>query len=52
MSPATDSSDSREKLALIWASRRERLIAVRVRYTIAASEGCDVYTLESVQELD
>ena len=48
---ATASPESREKIALVWAARRERLIAVRVQFKVATEDGCKVYPLESIQEM-
>jgi hypothetical protein len=45
------SPESREKIALIWAERRERLIAVRVQFRVTNEDGCTVYSLESMQEM-
>jgi hypothetical protein len=51
--PMTTSSsiESREKLALIWAARRERLLAVRVYYDICVDGGGTIYALNSIQEI-
>lgn len=43
--------ESREKIALVWAARRERVIAVRVQYQVADDRGCKVYLMESIKEL-
>ncbi len=43
--------ESRQKMALIWAKRRERLIAVRVSYDVANVRGCTVYLINEIQEL-
>jgi hypothetical protein len=42
---------SREKIALIWAERRERLIAVRVYYDISVDRGCTLYALNRIEEI-
>jgi hypothetical protein len=42
---------SHEKLALVWAARRERLIAVRVEYDVVESGGCRIYQLSLLQEI-
>lgn len=41
---------SREKLALIWASRREKLVAVRVYYDVFRERGCTIYSLHRMEE--
>ncbi|HWQ53913.1 MAG TPA: hypothetical protein VN442_09520 [Bryobacteraceae bacterium] len=43
--------DSREKIATIWAGRREKLIAVRVYYEVSVERGCTVYALNRLEEL-
>ncbi len=40
-----------EKLALVWSSRRERMLAVHVEYEIVESHGCRVYWLYRTEEL-
>jgi hypothetical protein len=48
---ATASVESREKIALVWAERRERLIAVRVQYRVNDENGCRVYRLDTIREM-
>ena len=47
----TFSFPSHEKLALVWAARRERLIAVRVEYDVVESGGCRIFQLYSIPEI-
>jgi len=44
-------TQNHEKLALIWAERRERLIAVRIYYETSVENGCTMYWLNRVDEL-
>lgn len=43
--------ESREKIATIWAARREKLVAIRVYYDVFVERGCTVYALNSFEEL-
>ena len=44
-------TQAHEKLALIWAHRRERLIAVRIYYETSVERGCTLYQLRRIEEL-
>lgn len=46
------STETREKLALVWAERRERLIAVKISYDVYEDGGCTVYSLNRLEEQD
>ena len=41
-----------EKLARIYSERRERQIAVLIRYCVDEQGGCKIFKLEEVDELD
>jgi hypothetical protein len=41
-----------EKTCVAWASRRERDLALRVRYSVREEDGCKVYTVNTVQETE
>jgi hypothetical protein len=41
-----------EKIIRVWSSRKEDDFAVRLRYTIAARNGCRVYTITGREEWD
>lgn len=43
--------ESRQKIALVWAARRERIVAVRVYYDVAVERGCRIYALNRIQEI-
>jgi hypothetical protein len=47
---ATVPHQSREKLALIWAARKEKLVAIRVYYEVFCERGCTVYSLQRMEE--
>jgi len=44
--------ENREKLALVWAERQRRLLAVRVRYDVRHEDGCTLYHLRSMDAVD
>ena len=44
-------TETREKLALVWAERRERIIALRVSYDVVVDRGCTLYALERIEEV-
>jgi hypothetical protein len=46
-----NSIEFRQKLALVWAERRERVIAVRVFYNVVVDRGCTVYSLSRIDEV-
>jgi hypothetical protein len=39
-----------EKLALVWVSRRERFVAVKVYYDVYREGGCTIYSLRGRDE--
>lgn len=41
-----------EKLTRFYSLRREREIAVRVQYSVEDRNGCKIYGLTQVEELD
>jgi hypothetical protein len=41
-----------EKTCVVWSRRRERDIALRVFYDVRELDGCRIYTLNQVQEMD
>lgn len=41
-----------QKACLCWARRRERDISLRVYYDLREQDGCKVFTVEYVEELD
>ncbi len=43
--------ENRQKIALLWAARRERIVAVRVSYEVSLDRGCRIYSLTSMEEL-
>ncbi len=47
----TGAVESRHKVALIWAARRERIVAVRVYYDVSVERGCRVYALNRIEEI-
>jgi hypothetical protein len=44
--------ENREKLALVWAERRQRLLAVRVRYDVRHDDGCTFYHLRAMDAVE
>jgi hypothetical protein len=48
----TESKLRLEKTCVVWSSRRERDIAMRVSYDIREQDGCKIYTLGEVQVLE
>jgi hypothetical protein len=42
----------REKLALVWAERRQRMLAVRVQYDVREETGCTLYRIRRLQAVD
>ncbi len=44
--------ESREKLALVWAERRQRTLALRVSYDVCRLDGCTLYRIERIEEMD
>jgi hypothetical protein len=42
---------NQEKIIRIWAERREREIAVRIHYSVTIDNGCKIYQLRMVEEL-
>ena len=47
----TNSIPTLQKTCVIWSSRRERDIALRVYYDLREQDGCKVFTLDHVEEL-
>lgn len=47
----TGAVESRQKIALVWAERREQIVAVRVQYDVAMEGGCKVYNLTRMEEI-
>lgn len=41
-----------ERIIRVWSSRKKDDFAVRLRYTIAESNGCRVYTITGREEWD
>ena len=50
--PSEFAPSTHDKLALVWASRRERLVAVRVYYEVIESAGCTIYQIDRMEESD
>lgn len=47
-----NSATQAEKICVVWSRRRERDITIRVRYGVREQDGCTVYTLNTVQEIE
>lgn len=45
-------TETREKLALVWAERRQRLLAIRVQYDVRRDNGCTLYRLRRIQPVE
>jgi hypothetical protein len=41
-----------ETLCTVWNSRREESVALRVSYQFLQQNGCKVYTIRKIEELD
>ena len=41
-----------QKLARIWSERREKQIAVRIHYDLREENGCKIYSLSRIEELE
>jgi hypothetical protein len=50
MIPAT-AIEPHEKLALVWAERRQELVAMRIQYATTLQDGCKLYFLTGVEEI-
>jgi hypothetical protein len=48
----TESTTPPEKTCMAWANRRERDISLRIRYSVREEDGCKIYSLNAVQELE
>jgi hypothetical protein len=49
--PETNAIIRLEKLAKIWSSRREQEIAVQVQYEVVEDNGCRIYQINMIQEV-
>jgi hypothetical protein len=49
--PETNAIIRLEKLAKIWSSRREQEIAVQVQYEVVEDNGCRIYRINMIQEV-
>jgi len=47
----TKSETILQKTCVIWSSRRERDISLRIYYDLRESDGCRIYALNRVEEL-
>jgi hypothetical protein len=41
-----------QKSCLAWSSRRERNIALRVYYDLREQDGCRIYTIGRIEEVE
>ena len=41
-----------QKLSQVWSSKRECQIAVRIHYQVRIEEGCTIYKLGQVEEIE
>ena len=41
-----------EKMSRVWSSKRECEIAVRIQYQIHTEDGCRIYQIGQVEELE
>ena len=41
-----------EKLCVVWSSRLERKVAMRVSYDIRQQDGCKIFNLSQIQILE
>ncbi|MDQ6677342.1 MAG: hypothetical protein M3Z09_08605 [Acidobacteriota bacterium] len=49
---ATKSFHALQKTSIIWSSRRESQIAVRIYYQVRIENDCRMYHLTQLEELD
>ena len=47
----TNSEAILQKTCVIWSSRRERDISLRIYYDVQELDGCRIYALSRVEEL-
>ena len=47
----TNSEPILQKTCVIWSSRRERDISLRIYYDMRELDGCRIYTLSQIDEL-
>jgi hypothetical protein len=45
-------TENRQMLSSVWSSRKERAVAVRIQYQKEQRDGCKIYTICKVEELD
>ncbi len=41
-----------QKISKVWSSKRECQIAVRIQYEMRVEDGCTIYKIGKVEELD
>jgi hypothetical protein len=44
--------DDNQTICAVWNSRKEQSIAVRVSYQTLQQDGCKIFTIRKVEELD
>ena len=47
----TSAAATRQKTCVLWSSRQERNISLRVYYDLKEQEGCKIFTIDHVEEL-
>ena len=48
----TSSAPTRQKTCVLWSSRQERNISLRVYYDLREQDGCKVFTIDHTEELE
>lgn len=48
----TNEVETVQKMSRVWSSKRECEIAVRVQYHVEVENGCKIYHLAHIEELD
>jgi len=48
----TNATSFLQKSCLVWSSRRERNIALRVYYDLREQDGCRIYTIGRIEEAE
>ncbi len=48
----SNSGPALQKTCVYWSQRRECLISLRIRYDVREQDGCRIYTLQQIDDLE
>ena len=48
----TNATSLLQKTCVVWSSRRERNIALRIYYDLREQDGCKIYSIGRVEEVE